>query len=226
QFVSPELATLVAEPPRTGEWLYEVKHDGYRMLARLAKRDARLFTRSGKDWTDRLPHLARELKRLKLDDSWLDGEIVVQRADGRSSFQALQNAFDAGADSRIVYYVFDAPYLKGVDQTRLPLAERKAALGQALPKSSLVRLSEHLEGEAQEILEKACKLGLEGLIGKRADSLYESGRSKTWIKLKCRLEQDFVIVGYTAPGGSRTGFGALLLGVYDVPGGKDRKSVV
>ena len=220
QFISPELATLVSEPPRTGEWLYEVKHDGYRMLARLAKRDVRLFTRSGKDWTEKLPHLARELKRLKLEDSWLDGEIVVQRSDGRSSFQALQNAFDAGADSRIVYYVFDAPYLKGVDQTRLPLAERKSALAEALKKSSMVRLSEHLEGEAHEVLEKACKLGLEGLIGKRADSLYESGRSKSWIKLKCRLEQDFVIAGYTEPGGSRTGFGALVLGAYDMPGGK------
>ena len=224
QFISPQLATLVSAPPRSspgvGEWLYEVKHDGYRMLARLAKRDARLFTRSGKDWTERLPHLARELKRLKLEESWLDGEIVVLRPDGRSSFQALQNAFDAGADSRIVYYVFDAPYLKGVDQTRLPLAERKAALASALGKSSAVRLSEHLEGEAREVLERACKLGLEGLIGKRADSVYESGRTKSWIKLKCRLEQDFVIAGYTAPGGSRTGFGALVLGAYDVPGGR------
>ena len=220
QFISPELATLVSEPPKTGQWIYEVKHDGYRMLARLAKRDARLFTRSGKDWTERLPQLARELKRLKLEDSWLDGEIVVLRPDGRSSFQALQNAFDAGADSRIVYYVFDAPYLKGVDQTRLPLAERKSALAEALKKSSLVRFSEHLEGEAHEVLEKACKLGLEGLIGKRTDSLYEAGRSKSWIKLKCRLEQDFVIAGYTVPGGSRTGFGALLLGAHDVAGGK------
>ncbi|MBV9191204.1 MAG: DNA ligase D, partial [Betaproteobacteria bacterium] len=220
QFVSPELATLVSAPPKIGEWVYEVKHDGYRMLARLAKRDARLFTRSGKDWTKRLPHLARELKRLKLEDSWLDGEIVVLRPDGRSSFQALQNAFDAGADSRIVYYVFDAPYLKGVDQTRLPLADRKAALARALKTGSIVRFSEHLEGKAHEVLEKACKLGLEGLIGKRADSLYESGRTKTWIKLKCRLEQDFVIAGFSAPSGSRTGFGALLLGAYDIPGGK------
>ena len=220
QFVSPQLATLVSEPPNAGEWLYEVKHDGYRMLARLIKRDARLFTRSGKDWTERLPQLVRELKRLKLDESWLDGEVVVLRADGRSSFQALQNAFDAGRDSEIVYYVFDAPFLKGVDQTRLPLAERKAALARALPKSSVVRLSEHLEGEAHEVLEKACKLGLEGLIGKRADSVYEAGRTKTWIKLKCRLEQDFVIAGYTAPSGSRSGFGALLLGAYDSPGGR------
>jgi len=144
----------------------------------------------------------------------------VLRADGRSSFQALQNAFDAGRDSEIVYYVFDAPYLKGVDQMRLPLAERKAALAQALAKSSMVQLSEHLEGESHEVLAKACKLGLEGLIGKRADSVYEAGRTKSWIKLKCRLEQDFVIAGYTAPGGSRTGFGALLLGAYDASGGK------
>jgi len=220
QFISPQLATLVVAPPRTGQWLYEVKHDGYRMLARLAKRDARLFTRSGKDWTDRLPHLARELRRLKLEDSWLDGEIVVPRPDGRSSFQALQNAFDAGADSRIVYYVFDAPYLKGEDQTRLPLAERKSALARALRKSPAVRFSAHLEGGAHEVLEKACKLGLEGLIGKRTDSLYEAGRSKSWIKLKCRLEQDFVVAGYTAPGGARAGFGALLLGAHDMPGGK------
>jgi len=220
QFISPQLATLVTDPPKTGEWLYEVKHDGYRMLARLTKRDARLFTRSGKDWTERLPHLVKALKALKLTDTWLDGEIVVLREDGRSSFQALQNAFDAGADARIVFYVFDAPFLKGADLRRLPLAERKARLAKLLKGSGSVRFSEHLEGDSAEVLDKACKLGLEGLIGKLADSVYVSGRTKTWIKLKCRLEQDFVIVGTTAPGGSRTGFGALLLGVYDAPGGK------
>src|SRR5205807_1357084 len=222
QFISPQLATLVTDPPKTGEWLYEVKHDGYRMLARLTKRDARLFTRSGKDWTERLPHLVKALKALKLTDTWLDGEIMVLREDGRSSFQALQNAFDAGADARIVFYVFDAPFLKGADLRRLPLAERKARLAKLLKGSGSVRFSEHLEGDSAEVLDKACKLGLEGLIGKLADSVYVSGRTKTWIKLKCRLEQDFVIVGTTAPGGSRTGFGALLLGVYDAPGGKLR----
>jgi bifunctional non-homologous end joining protein LigD len=220
QFIAPQLATLVTEPPKTGDWVYEVKHDGYRMLARLTKRDARLFTRSGKDWTERLPHLVRALKALKLDETWLDGEIVVLRPDGRSSFQALQNAFDAGADAQIVYYVFDAPFLKGMDQTRLPLADRKAALGEALKKSATVRFSDHLEGEAHEVLEKACKMGLEGLIGKRTDAIYEAGRTKNWIKLKCRLEQDFVIAGYTEPSGSRTGFGALLVGAHDAPGGK------
>ena len=219
-FLTPELATLVTEPPKTGHWLYEVKYDGYRMLARLTKRDARIFTRSGKDWTERLPHLARSLKALKLDQTWLDGEVVVLRENGRSSFQALQNAFDAGRDAEIVFFVFDAPFLAGEDLRSLPLEERKARLARALKKNSTVRLSEHLQGEAREVLDKACRLGLEGLIGKLADAPYVSGRTKAWIKLKCRQRQDFVIAGYTRPGGSRTGFGALLLGVHDVPGGK------
>jgi bifunctional non-homologous end joining protein LigD len=215
QFVTPQLATLVSEPPRSGDWIYEVKHDGYRMLARLTSRDARLFTRSGKDWTDKLPSLARELKRLKLGESWLDGEIVVLREDGRSSFQRLQNAFESGRDGEIVYYVFDAPFLKGEDLRALPLAERKARLAKSLKASSAVRFSEHLEGEAGEVLEQACRLGLEGLIGKQTDAVYAAGRTKTWIKLKCRPRQDFVVAGYTAPGGSRNGFGALVLGTYD-----------
>jgi bifunctional non-homologous end joining protein LigD len=219
-FITPQLATLVSEPPKSGNWIYEVKHDGYRMLARLTKRDARLFTRSGKDWTERLPQLVSALKRLKLDATWLDGEIVVLREDGRASFQALQNAFDFGRDSEIVYYVFDAPFLEGADLRERPLAERKEMLRAALGKSSSVRFSDHLAGEAHEILERACAMGLEGLIGKAADAPYVAGRTKTWIKLKCRQRQDFVIAGYTAPGGSRTGFGALLLGVHDIPGGK------
>ena len=215
QFVTPQLATLVTEPPKKGDWLYEVKHDGYRMLARITHRDARLFTRSGKDWTERLSHLTRQLKKMKLEGSWLDGEIVVLRDDGRASFQALQNAFEFGRDREIVYYVFDAPYLKGEDLRALPLAERKERLRAALKTSGAIRFSDHLEGEAQEILDKACAMKLEGLIGKDATSVYAAGRTKTWIKLKCRQRQDFVIVGHTAPGGSRTGFGALLLGFYD-----------
>lgn len=219
QFVSPQLATLVDEPPTRGDWIYEVKHDGYRMLARVDG-DSHLFTRSGKDWTDRLPRLAAALDQLKLDGSWLDGEIVVLRQDGRADFQALQNAFDAHRDSAIVYYVFDAPFLRGRDLRRLPLVERKKRLKAALgDKSPAVRFSDHLQGTAREILDQACRMELEGLIGKEAESLYVSGRTRSWIKLKCRQRQDFVIVGYTEPGGSRTGFGALLVAVRD----SDRK---
>ncbi len=217
QFVTPQLATLVTKPPKTGDWVYEVKHDGYRMLARCAG-EVRLFSRSGRDWTPRVRHLAAALEKLGLKDTWLDGEIVVLRPDGRSSFQALQNAFDAGADSKIVYYVFDAPFVDGRDLRQLPLRERKARLRRILPRSGIVRFSDDLTGTAEEVLEHACKLGLEGLIGKQADSVYVAGRTKSWIKLKCRLRQDFVVVGYTRPGGSRQGFGALLLGVYERPG--------
>jgi bifunctional non-homologous end joining protein LigD len=219
QFVAPMLATLVAAPPRSGNWLYEIKHDGYRMLSRHdAAGEVRLFTRSGKDWTDRLPHLAAAAAKLGLTHTWLDGEIVVPGPDGRSSFQRLQNAFEAGRDAQIVYYVFDAPFLSGQDLRRLPLAERKKRLSKSLKPSAQVRYSEDLGGDAKEVLEHACKLGLEGLIGKLADSVYASGRSRAWIKLKCRSRQDFVIGGYTAPGGSRTGFGALLVGTYDEQG--------
>ena len=217
QLVAPMLATLVAEPP-AGDWVYEVKHDGYRMLARLAGEEVRLFTRSGKDWTGRLPQLAAALAQLGLDETWLDGEIVVPGADGRASFQRLQNAFEAGRDRDIVYFVFDAPFLGGRDLRRLPLAERKRRLRKRLKDSRAVRFSEDLKGNAKEVLEHACKLGLEGLIGKQADSVYVGGRSRSWIKLKCRPRQDFVIGGYTAPGGSRTGFGALLVGTNDTQG--------
>jgi bifunctional non-homologous end joining protein LigD len=219
QFVAPQLATLVTEPPRSGDWVYEVKHDGYRMLARCSGKEVRLFTRSGKDWTGKLPRLAAALSELKLKDSWLDGEIVVAGPEGRSSFQALQNAFEAGRDGGIVYYVFDAPFLAGRDLTGLPLSQRKKRLAKVLKRApDAIRLSEHLEGEASEVLEQACKLGLEGVIGKDAGAVYTSGRSRSWIKLKCRQRQDFVIGGYTAPGGARTGFGALLVGFYDRAG--------
>jgi len=218
QFVAPMLATLVTEPPRRGDWVYEVKHDGYRMLARFDGGEVRLFTRSGKDWTEKLPHLAQALEKTKLKDTWLDGEILVLRPDGRSDFQRLQNAFEAGRDADIVYYVFDAPFLSGQDLQRLPLEARRKRLEKALKPSPQVRISEYLKGDAKEVLEHACKLGLEGLIGKQAGAVYMSGRTKSWIKLKCRQRQDFVIGGYTAPGGSRYGFGALLVGVYDAQG--------
>jgi bifunctional non-homologous end joining protein LigD len=217
-FVTPQLATLVTAPPKSGNWVYEVKYDGYRMLARIAGGEVALFTRAGNDWTGKLPHLAQALGKLGVEDAWLDGEIVVPGADGRASFQALQNAFDAGADSKIVYYVFDAPYLDGKDLRQLPLKARKQKLKAKFARPVTgVRFSDDLTGSAQKVLEHACKLRLEGLIAKQADAVYQAGRTRTWLKLKCRLRQDFVIAGYTAPKGSRSGFGALVVGVYEKP---------
>jgi bifunctional non-homologous end joining protein LigD len=215
-FVTPQLATLVTRPPKTGDWVYEVKHDGYRMLARISS-GVKLFTRSGNDWTAKLPHLVKALEKLGLEETWLDGEIVVPGPEGRASFQALQNAFDVGRDSSIVYYVFDAPFLEGRDQRALALRERKARLEKVFKGGNAVRFSADLGGDAQEVLEHACKLKLEGLIGKQADAVYTAGRTRSWIKLKCRLRQDFVIAGYTQPKGSRQGFGALVVGVYEKP---------
>ena len=213
---SPQLATLVDRAP-AGDWQYEIKFDGYRMLARIQGGEVRLFTRSGNDWTDRLPRQAKALQALKLEDSWLDGEVVSLNGDGLPDFQALQNAFDIGRSLDIVYYLFDAPFLQGRDQREAPVEARRAALKKALSasKSKLLRFSEAFAADQRDIFESACDLALEGVIGKRLGSPYVSSRSADWIKLKCRLRQEFVIVGYTRPQGSRSGFGALLLAVND-----------
>ncbi len=216
---APQLATLVDRAPE-GDWHYEIKFDGYRMLARIRDGEVRLFTRNGHDWTERLPRQAKALQALKLKDSWLDGEVVSLNGDGLPDFQALQNAFDIGRSLDIVYYLFDAPFLNGQDQRQAPVEERRAALKAALAgsRSKLLRFSEAFTAHHRDIFESACDLALEGVIGKRLGSPYVSSRSADWIKLKCRLRQEFVIVGYTRPQGSRTGFGALLLAVNDDSG--------
>ncbi|MPQ85833.1 DNA ligase D [Pseudomonas sp. MAFF 730085] len=216
---TPQLATLVDRAP-DGDWHYEIKFDGYRMLARILDGEVRLFTRNGHDWTDRLPRQVKALQALKLGDSWLDGEVVSLNDDGLPDFQALQNAFEVDRSLHIVYYLFDAPFLEGEDQREAPVEARRAALKSALSssRSKLLRFSEAFVANQRDIFESACDLALEGLIGKRLGSPYVSSRSTDWIKLKCRLRQEFVIVGYTRPQGSRSGFGALLLAVNDDTG--------
>ena len=216
----PQLATLVEEPPKGGGWVYEVKFDGYRLLARIDGDDVRLFTRNGNDWSSRLKALVAEVRRLELPTGWYDGEIVVLDAEGNPSFQMLQGAFDNARTRDIVYFLFDAPFMHGHDLTRVPLAERRRLLEAALEgkASPHVRFSQTFDAPVEQLLEGACRKGLEGLIGKRADSGYMSSRSSTWIKLKCTRRQEFVIVGYSDPKGSRTGFGSLLLGIHDADG--------
>lgn len=218
---SPKLATLVdAPPPDPENWVFEVKFDGYRMLARIEDGKARLITRNANDWTDKLLPLKAELERMKLPDGWYDGEIVVHDDSGKPDFGKLQLAFDGKHAERIEFFLFDLPYFDGHDLRELPLVERRGLLEQLLKKkkSGKVRFSAEFGSKPDELVVAACKIGLEGVIGKRRDSRYVSRRSPEWIKLKCGLRQEFVIGGFTDPKGSRTGIGALLLGTYDEEG--------
>ena len=219
---APELATLVdSAPANPEEWVFEVKFDGYRMLARIEKGKARLITRNNNDWTDKLRPLKKEIERIGLPDGWYDGEIVVHDADGRPNFGLLQQAFDGNDTAEIAYFLFDAPYLGGYDLRNAALVDRRALLEGALKQakaSDVIRFSSVFGTDPEGLAAAACKIGLEGVIGKRRDSRYVSRRSPDWIKLKCGQRQEFVIAGYTDPKGARTGIGALLLGTYDKDG--------
>lgn len=226
---SPQLATLVDKPPQqASDWLYEIKFDGYRLLARLDGEHVQLFTRNGNDWTERMPVLAAALQARQaagLPPGWYDGEVVVLGPSGVPDFQALQQSFDAAKTADLVYFLFDLPYAAGHDLRALPQEARRAVLAQVFEASSPagaegdgqqgpVRLSQTFEADPADVVQSACRLGLEGVIGKRRDAPYVSRRSPAWIKLKCGKRQEFVIGGYTDPRGARVGLGALLLGVH------------
>ncbi len=213
----PQLATLVEEPPKGDDWIYEIKFDGYRIVARIDGDDVRLFTRNGNDWTSKMKPLRDALRSLGIASAWLDGEIAVLDPKGNPSFQLLQRAFDDAKGGDIVFFAFDLPHFGGYDLTGVPLVERRRLLQQVLEgrDSPRVRFSEAFDAPVERLLEGACRKGLEGLIGKRASSTYVSRRSTSWVKLKCSQRQEFIIVGYTDPKGSRTAFGSLLLAIHD-----------
>jgi bifunctional non-homologous end joining protein LigD len=215
-FIEPMKARLV-EHPLPGDWIYEVKLDGFRALAIKNAADVQLLSRNNKELGGKFPEVARAVAKIKARDFIIDGEIVALENTGRSSFQLLQ-AYDLGeARPPIIFYAFDLLRLNGKDFRREPLTVRKAALEKLLAKPpDCVRYSESLEGDVEILLEQARRLGLEGLIGKRKDSLYESGqRTGSWIKLKISHEQEFVIGGFSNPQGSRKFFGALLVGYFE-----------
>jgi bifunctional non-homologous end joining protein LigD len=213
--MDPELATLVAKP-RPGDWIYEIKFDGYRMLARIGgPKDVRIFTRRGNDWTSRFGALRNALIAGKLPPGWYDGEIVLLDAQGKPSFNALQNAIEGGNNDDIVFYLFDLPWFDGHDFRRVPVEQRREVLQSTLNETDRLRFSQEIgRGEPEAILASACDLGLEGVIGKRRGSLYVNRRSDDWIKLKCVKREEFVVGGYTWPDESRNdpGLGALLVG--------------
>ena len=221
-FVAPQLTQLVETPPTGGDWLHEIKLDGYRALARLEDGAVRMYSRNQKDWTDRYASVAEDLARLPVASAVLDGEVVVQLPEGRTDFQALQTDMGAGRTDRLLYYVFDVSYLDGYDLTAVPLQERKALLRRLIaraPQGARLRFTDHIQGEGAAVLRQACSFGLEGVVSKKAGAPYRPGQRGTdWRKAKCLLRQEFVVGGFTDAAGSRVGFGALLVGVHEDAG--------
>jgi bifunctional non-homologous end joining protein LigD len=216
-FISPQLATVSRIVPTGEGWVHEVKYDGYRMLCRVNAGAVKIYSRNHKEWTKQFPFIAQAVSALPIELAWIDGEIVSLDAKGRSSFQALQNALSTGADD-VIYYVFDLPYLNGYDLRGVILEQRKATLKRLVPAAGAIRYSDHFHVPGEKFFAEACRLGLEGMISKQLNSTYQGIRSPTWLKLKCGKRQELVIGGFTDPEGSRRGFGALLLGVYDGEG--------
>jgi bifunctional non-homologous end joining protein LigD len=215
-FVPPSLATLRAEPPSGSEWVHEIKFDGYRIQAQLANKQVRLLTRKGLDWTSKFPNIEAAVAALPARSALLDGEVVIEDGKGISSFSGLQAALKAGEADTFIYYVFDLLYLDGRDLLDQTLIERKAALQQLIPRGAQgpVRYSEHFGKSGQVVLDHACKIGLEGIVSKRKDAPYRSGRFETFIKTKCANEQEFVVGGYSPSTAMYNAIGALVVGYY------------
>jgi len=216
EFVAPQLATLTDKPPPGDQWFHELKFDGYRLQCHLHAGQVRLWTRNENDWTAKFPSVVKAVKALRVKSAILDGEIVALDASGRASFQRLQQSIK-GSGTGLIYHIFDLIYIEGFSLTRTPLHDRKRVLAELiepLGDSGMLRYSDHIEGNGAEFFKQACKLGIEGIVSKLADSIYESTRSRSWLKIKCIKRQEFVIAGYTL---SDKGipFSSLILGFYD-----------
>ena len=210
----PMLATLADEPFDSEQWVYETKWDGFRLVAEVQHASVRLFSRNGIEVTERYPAIARALRAIS-EPCVIDGELVALDAKGRSRFQLLQNAL-RDETTRLQYCVFDILFLGGQDVRSQPLLERKRLLQQILPRTQLLCYSEHIKEKGIALFDHAKRAGLEGVMAKRAAGLYYSGkRTREWLKFKAVNEQEAVIVGYTAPRGSRRYFGALVLAVRE-----------
>jgi bifunctional non-homologous end joining protein LigD len=216
-FIAPQLATLVDAPPAGREWLHEIKFDGYRAIAAIGGGEVRIFTRNGHDWSGRFAPLIPALRELDVESALLDGEVAVADKSGHTNFGALQDALAEGRGG-FGYYLFDLLELDGEDLRKHPLKERKKvleALLKPLGKKGPLSFSEHVKGSGVDVFARACDLKLEGIISKRADAPYRSGRQASWLKSKCGMEQEFVIIGWRPSDKMGRAFSSLLLGVRE-----------
>jgi len=217
-FIEPSLATLAEKAPDGANWIHEIKFDGYRIQARLDRGKVKLLTRRGLDWTRKFPTIAQAVGKLPAQAALLDGELVVEGDDGISSFSLLQEDLKNGRHDRMAFYVFDLMHLDGNDLKPLPLAARKAALARLLAKAvkrGPLRISESLTEPGPVLLRHACKMGLEGIVSKRADAAYHSGRGRDWIKTKCSDRQELVVAGFAPSSVDAHAVGALVLGYFE-----------
>jgi bifunctional non-homologous end joining protein LigD len=217
-FTKPQLATLVDAAPEGDDWLHETKFDGYRCIAAVGKGGAKLYTRSGQDWTDKFTGLPEALDALPCDRALIDGEVMAAKIEG-SAFSSLQRALKDGAP--LVFFAFDLLDVDGEDLTgesQIDRRERLATLFSGIPKDGPLRMSDHVVGHGPQIFAAACKSGAEGIISKRADAPYRGTRTKTWVKVKCTKRQEFVIVGYTPSDKKGRAFASLLIATHE--GGK------
>jgi DNA ligase D-like protein (predicted ligase) len=215
-FVPPQLSLLVKAPPTRENWAHELKYDGFRFHARLDRGKVKLLTRTGLDWTDKYENTAVAIGKIKARTAYIDGELCAVNPDGTTSFAELQAATDSKSTSHLVYFAFDLIFLNGENLTELPLLDRKERLRRLLkgvPQS--IQYSGHHFGDGKRFLDAACGAKAEGIISKRMDCPYKPGNRGLWVKTKCINEEEFVVVGYSEPEGSRSYLGALLLAYYD-----------
>jgi DNA ligase D-like protein (predicted ligase) len=212
-WIKPELAALVKTAPDGPGWLHEIKFDGYRMHARLDAGRVQILTRRGNDWTHKYPTIAEAVARLPAQSAYLDGELCGVRPDGQTAFNLIQNASDTGQGS-LVFFLFDLLFLDGENLMPLPLVDRKARLETLLNGApSSLRYSDHQIGHGPDFHRLACERGLEGIVSKRVNGRYEPDR-RSWLKIKCLNREEFVVVGWSDPEGTRHRVGSLLLGYY------------
>lgn len=202
KWIRPCLPTLVEKPPVGTQWVHEIKWDGYRISAYVDGGKVVIRTRNGHDWTARFPAIARAAATLKVRSAVVDGEAVILDDRGRSSFAELQADLDRHGSDRAVLYAFDLLFLDGEDLRKKPLEERRLALGGIIPKRSTILMSEEFSGPGADLFRIACENELEGVVSKRLDRAYRSGRSRDWLKTKCVLTDAFVIIGYQPGSGA------------------------
>ncbi len=212
--IKPMLVAAAKKPFDAPDWIFEVKWDGYRAIAEIRNGDVSLYSRNGISFNNKFPTIVDSFQKIEFN-AVLDGEIVVVDNEGRSNFQMLQH-YQLSTKGHLLYYVFDLPYFQGHDLTNLPLIRRKEILKMILPSSPTIRLSKHIWSEGNLFYRVVKDKGLEGIIAKHSQSVYEGGRrSLQWLKVKTRTTQECVIVGFTGPVGGRKYFGALVLGAFD-----------